>query len=351
MPGKHAQWSPSGAPFWYNNGQGCAARVLLPAKPETTSPAAEEGTRLHNLAEDYLNDRALPEKWGDWESIADYCAYVEGYQGDFALQVRIEEKVNLEPVTGEDATGTVDALVYSDDYLEVIDLKTGMKKVSPESNQLMIYAAAAAIELGYTGTTVRCTVHQGGAAYSCFYNTLALLEEAMKVRDYVQEAIRQDDPPYMPSENNCQWCPHVADCEAIQDYRDGVAALEFQVEAVEEEHLGDHLQMVGALRRWCDEIENRSLVLAEAGGQVTGFKLVRARTNRKWIADAEQKLVALLGDAAYDRKLLGLTAAGKLVDAETMDELTMKPEGKPTLAPEADKRPAINDAAADFKDA
>ena len=63
-----------------------------------------------------------------------------------------------------------------------------------------------------------------------------------------------------------------------------------------------------------------------------------------------------MADIYKPRELLGLTAMEKLVGKKKFGELAgqyiIKPEGAPTLVPEADKRPPINTAAKaaeDFK--
>ncbi len=52
------------------------------------------------------------------------------------------------------------------------------------------------------------------------------------------------------------------------------------------------------------------------------------------------------------KKLLGITAMQKLLGKSRFDELLTayieKPQGKPTLVPDSDKRPAMNTAKTDF---
>ena len=350
MPGTHAKWSPSGSPYWYNNGRGCPARVLLPPKEETSSPAAEEGTRLHNLAESILSNQVETASSADLDKIGEYIDYVTELQFRSDINVFLEAPVQLAPITGEEATGSVDCLAISETYLEVVDLKTGAKRVDATSNQLKMYAAAAILEMGFEGKEVICTIHQGGEPHSVVYSVGEVLAFADDVRGYVYQSEQEADAGHTrfnPSENNCQWCPHVVDCKAQAEMRNVIAANDFAV-SEDPVQLADELAMTGPLQKWIDEVKARALKIAESGGELPGYKLVRARANRKWVEQAEEKLVALLGDAAYSKKLIGLTAADKLLDAETMNELTIKPEGKPTLAPEDDPRPAINDAAKDF---
>ena len=64
------------------------------------------------------------------------------------------------------------------------------------------------------------------------------------------------------------------------------------------------------------------------------------------------KAVEAAGFAPYEKNLLGITAMQKLIGKARLDELLTayieKPQGKPTLVPESDKRPAMNTAKNDF---
>jgi hypothetical protein len=212
----------------------------------------------------------------------------------------------------------------------------------------MIYGAAACYEVDHDGP-VHLVIHQGGHAKVHETHSEILLAYADGVRQYVahaEAAALKGKHEYNPSEDACRYCPNVRDCAALREYRDGVAAVEFRVP----EDLGElanDLDMLPPLMAWAKAVQERALQLALKGQVAPGYKLVRANTNRKWIG--EQEVVAVLGDAAYDRKLIGIGTGEKLLDAETMSTLTIKPEGQPVLVPETDKRPALSDAADDFK--
>ena len=64
--------------------------------------------------------------------------------------------------------------------------------------------------------------------------------------------------------------------------------------------------------------------------------------------------VTKAGFDPYERKLLGVTAMQKLLGKARFEEvlagLIEKPQGKPTLVPESDKRPAMNNAKSDFSE-
>lgn len=83
-----------------------------------------------------------------------------------------------------------------------------------------------------------------------------------------------------------------------------------------------------------------------------GWKLVEGRSNRKYADEIEvaKKLTEAGYEEAvlYEKKLYGITAMEKLVGKKSfgsiLDGLIIKPQGKPVLVPESDKRPELNTA-------
>ena len=91
------------------------------------------------------------------------------------------------------------------------------------------------------------------------------------------------------------------------------------------------------------------------GKQWSEWKLVEGRSNRKYTDEAAvATTVKDAGFEPYEQKLLGITAMTALLGKTKFEELlggfVIKPQGKPTLAPMSDKRPAMNTAAEDFKE-
>ena len=104
---------------------------------------------------------------------------------------------------------------------------------------------------------------------------------------------------------------------------------------------------------WASDIKEYALQQAISGKEWSGWKLVEGRSNRKYTNDAAvAAAVTNAGFDPYERKLLGVTAMQKLLGKSRFDELLTayieKPQGKPTLVPDSDKRPAINTAKNDF---
>ena len=104
---------------------------------------------------------------------------------------------------------------------------------------------------------------------------------------------------------------------------------------------------------WASDIKEYALQQAISGKEWTGWKLVEGRSNRKYSNEAAViEAVTDAGFDLYEKKLLGITAMQKLLGKSRFDELLAayieKPQGKPTLVPESDKRPAMNNAKSDF---
>ena len=101
------------------------------------------------------------------------------------------------------------------------------------------------------------------------------------------------------------------------------------------------------------DVKEYALQQAVSGKEWSGWKLVEGRSNRKYTSEA---VVAATVEGAgfdpYERKVLGVTAMQKLLGKTRFEELLApyieKPQGKPTLVPESDKRPAMNTAKTDF---
>ncbi|MEG0165915.1 DUF2800 domain-containing protein, partial [Anaerorhabdus sp.] len=83
-----------------------------------------------------------------------------------------------------------------------------------------------------------------------------------------------------------------------------------------------------------------------------GWKVVEGRANRAYTNEDEVATALIKAGyeepLLYDRKLLGITAMEKVVGekkfGDLLKDLIIKPQGKPTLAKEDDKRPAITNA-------
>jgi hypothetical protein len=102
------------------------------------------------------------------------------------------------------------------------------------------------------------------------------------------------------------------------------------------------------IESFLNAVENKTFERLLKGEKIPGYKIVEGRSNRKWIDDAEAKLIEKLGDEAFEKSLIGITAAEKKLNKKEVNDLTYKPSGKLTMAPESDKRPAVTSIIDDF---
>jgi len=188
------------------------------------------------------------------------------------------------------------------------------------------------------------------------------------------------DAPLVPSAGACQWCRVKATCPAL---RDSVATQVFDsappstptdfddyTVVLPQAHNSDEwlaaaMNKAELIEGWVKavraEVERRLL----AGTPVPGFKLVQGkRGNRKWsdATEAETTLKAMRvpHDRMYDYSLVTPTTVEKLFKEgivgprqwPRLQPLITQSAGSPSVAPESDKRPAIEvtSASASFDD-
>ena len=346
---------------------------------DKSSSFANEGTAAHYMAEQILRakdgtslvntpaDNGVMMTADMLTEVLKYTNYVQDVVAATGGELLIEERLSIGNITGEqDAYGTSDTVILAGDELIICDLKFGMGlKVNAEQNpQLMIYALAALqeYELIRDFKTVRVVIHQPRLNHVSEW-TLTV-EELEKFGDKVWNAAidaRQADAKLVPSDKGCKFCKAKATCTAIRD-----EVLEV-FEAVNTDssasHLSQAMSKIDLIEGWCKairaEVETRLL----DGNEIVGWKLVQGRRgSRAWVNpdDAEAWLKPRLKlDELYDFKLISPTTLGKRltdwIDADgvsrkpvlgprqqkELDALITQAEGKPSVAPESDKRPAL----------
>ena len=154
----------------------------------------------------------------------------------------------------------------------------------------------------------------------------------------------------------CHFCKAKNDCRARADANLAFARYEFKrPPLLTDEEVEDILAKVDDLVAWASDIKEYALRQALSGKQWIGWKLVEGRSNRRYVNEGiVAGIVEQAGFDPYERQVLGVTAMQKMLGKSRFDELLCafveKPQGKPTLAPERDKRPAISTAQSDFKE-
>jgi len=348
---EHSPWSPSGAAAWLR----CPAWPLKNWQKNSSSAAAEEGTRLHKIGEELLNGASVTQYSDeDVKMVIGYVRYCSDLDIEFGHMV--EGHINLSHYGLPGIFGTADYWARGKHKLEVVDLKTGYHKVDPDTPQGKIYllGAAGGGIFGYSELTF--TIHQHGEARSQSYTPFELLVWLQKTLRPAYEATLEDHPVQRPGETQCQWCAARGSCLALAEQMTTEIEETFRPyvpspEELSPEEVAKILNASKQVKSWIDAVEGHAKDLIVKGIPVPGFKLVEGRRSRAWKDEAEaEKWIGrkVRKEDKYTVKFKSPAQIEKVIDKrykkQLADLIEVKP-GKPTLAPEDDKRPAISGSA------
>lgn len=375
MPGIHAKLSASGAKRWMT----CTPSVALEEQfSESTSTYAEEGTFAHSLSELIINynlgaikKAAFNKKLEVLKQNEFYNQELQDYVDDYVGQVwefineakakckdvlvLTEQKLDFSEYV-EDGFGTGDVVVIADAELHVIDLKygKGVGVSAVDNPQLRLYGigALASFEMLYDIETVKMTIIQPRLEM-----TTSEVLTVQELTNWAKNEVRPKAELAMAGEgefvvgDHCKFCKARKTCRARADYNLELTKMEFNPPTLlEDSEIGEVLRKAEQLANWVKDITEYALEEAINGKKWDGWKLVEGRSNRKYVDDI--KVADTLKNAGYDeavlyeKKLYGITAMEKLVGkkkfTELLNDLIEKPQGKPTLVDESDKRPELS---------
>ena len=367
-PEKHAKLSASSAHRWMN----CNPSANLEREfADRTSEAAAEGSAAHALCEHKLR-KAL--KMRSTRPISKYDSdememYTDSYV-EFVLEqievakqhcadpfVLIEQRLDFSCYV-PDGFGTGDCLIVADKLLHIIDFKYGLGVlVDAEDNpQMMLYALGALrlFDALYDIDTISMSIFQPRREnVSTWTISVSELEEwAEKTLRPKAELAFKGEGEFNPGPW-CTFCKAAVKCRARAEEKLALARYEFaRPPLLTDEEIEDILSRLDDLTKWANEIAAYAQDAAiNHGKQWNGFKLVEGRSIRKY--SDETAVVAAATAAGYrdifKKSLIPITEMEKLMGKKTFTEvlggLVIKPQGKPTLVPASDKRPAIHTGA------
>lgn len=376
MPGTHALLSASSAERWLN----CPPSARLNAEIEDKgSEYAAEGTLAHSMCEIKLTGyiSAIPKrttnsKLNKLKKDELYQSEMDGYTDDYlnyvkeitiglpgVAMIRVEEQVDYSDYAPE-GFGTADCLILYGDELHVLDFKYGRGvEVSAEDNpQLKLYALGAMKKFAFLYAVKNVVLHivqPRIGNFSRWETTAAELRAWGECIKPIAQLAYEGKGDFN-SGSFCRFCKLSATCRKRSEDNLALAQFEFRKPAelthdgspaLTDEEIGRALTLGSQLKKWYDDLEKYALGMIISGKKYDGWKAVEGRGSRNFtnpndVPNILEKM-GLSPDLAYERAILSPakleSVVGKKDFADYFSGIVEKSKGKPTLAPQSDKRP------------
>ena len=323
----HAFASPSDSKRWMNcHGslnleQKLKDKKLIPEWDEG-SPAAAEGTRLHEVADKVLRGDILicPSE------VLPYVTHCRENTPEGA-EVFIEEKVPLF-YSEEGETGSVDYAWRKGEVLSLCDLKTGRIKVDPVFNyQMLIYAfglVTPAIK------EIRMTIFQYDQPHSWTVSIQEANELSHIIKNAALKALDKNNTDLTASTDACRWCKAKPYCT------EHTGSIVNMLETTDMQRISDDrlVKLMAEKKKILTLLDNIEKVLfdrANAGEVITGVHLTKGRKqNKQWKKDIEpvEEMIKLGLHLDQVVKTTPITPTQAMKMTDVPDELYEQPEGK-----------------------
>lgn len=312
---EHARKSPSASSRWSK----CAGSIREEEKyPNTSSPASIDGTGSHELLElllaDVIEDRMVnyvgetiglghedkPEGWVVDESrltrVMVAVDYVKQRMIDLGPNVLLllEDRTHPGEKYGiSDLWGTVDITLIINGFVEVIDYKDGIVKVSEHTEQLLCYASGQvdhAEKDCFEIKEVRKTIVQPKSFGEQIRSVSHTKEQNDLMFKVLSDAAILTDDPNAPltSGDHCQWCKHKPNCSERNQL--AFTAINFPVNPIDmtNEQLSKALNRIPMIRSLTESLEAEGKKRINKGEHIPGYEMVIGRNgNRTWIDEEE----------------------------------------------------------------
>lgn len=366
----HAVLSPSAASRWL----ACTPSAQLEQTyKNTSSEYAREGTLAHAIAELILRgDEDFDARLKELQKEEFYTPVMLDHANDFAdfvnsqcvdnYKIFIEHRLDMTNYVPE-GFGTADAVVIVEQHLFLNDLKygKGVPVYADNNSQLKLYALGALNDFGHLYDIKNITLNifqpRIDNISSWDISTTDLIHWAeTELKDKAIEAYHGTGE-FVPG-SHCGFCRAKGQCRALAAYNMSLAALDFKnPDLLTDEEITEVLNKKALFDTWLEAIHVYALQSALSGKSWPGYKLVEGRSNRKYFN--EDDVVAALEvkgikDFYQPIKLYGITEMerklGKPLFGELVAPLLIKPQGKPVLVANSDKRAPLTSAETDFKE-
>ena len=357
----HSIYSFSGSNRWLN----CPAAVQLSkGEPNPTNPAAELGTAAHELGEFCIkygvdthscigmtfNKHVVDVDMA--EAVNIYVGHINQLTIKTGVKPLVEQRVVMTSLGRNDVYGTSDiVLVYTiGRKVYIVDYKNGRGVVNVVNNsQLICYAIAtldmftlwSQVDEVITTIVQPNVIHNDGVIRSHSYTITELSTWQQRIKEAITNS---ENPNAKPIAGEwCQWGLASYKCRARMQLTLETAFTDCPIDEVSDSELLAFFSNIKGVERHLKSIEQFALRKAQKGSLIKGHKLVKTRP---WaVVEDEPGLIAAAGDNAdklYDKKLVGITKAKKVLPEDVIAKFYIRPEGHDILVPITDSRPAVN---------
>ena len=388
---EHSKFSPSAVDAWkYSR---CPAYVNHQDKDSKANIHMATGTVWHWVAENNLKygsdiQACVGEKYKSdnfeiefTQEFADHVEFYTAVIGEIRdenpnADMFVEHRVSLDHLNYPEVFGTEDVLVTEIfGNLIVVDLKSGMgKSVPADAGQLKLYAVMSAGNMIHNFEKIVTVVVQPRDVHG--EKVKVVEHDPYELEQWVQDEViravedaNSANPTYRPSKESCQWCDYKGQCRAQSEYALSLLNLDFEgvpdfnniknPKEMTSEDISLILKNESFLLDWLDSIKTIATECLLRNVDIPGFKLVESITRRQWNPDidVEHILYKELKIRKKDLFIKKLKSPTQLLDMnekkpdikKRIEELIIKPNGHPKIAPASDRRESVTRSAeADF---
>lgn len=323
---------------------------------------AAKGTLLHRYVEEAddvgienvemeEDDRILVQE------CLDYKNSIINSMGHDEYLTASEKKVSLSYLNVPDVYGTLDynILDIRNKRLHIIDWKFGYILVNATMNPQELAYAAGALNINYDIEFITLHIFQPSRDH---IDTYTLTPE--KLKKWVKELsqcitlAQSKNPPIVPGEAQCRWCPIAASCkarykQASQDAKNVFATVQALPKEITPKQISSILKVIPRLQDYIKQIQIFATQELEHGNSVPEYKLISGRSIRKWGIDEDIIIKWLTKNTPdidpFDISLKSISKLEKvdksLKKNKDFQKMVIKPQGKATLVHISDKREAI----------
>jgi hypothetical protein len=273
------------------------------------------------------------------DAVQIYLDVIDG-AGDVVLESRIEHSTI--PGFG----GTIDCTAITKG--RIIDLKYGSGLVVEAENnvQLGCYALLYQDHFDREGDVEITTVQPRASHPDGPVRTwIAPAEWLADLKEKIEQ-IALYGPEDIHAGDHCRWCPGKVECPELYELTVKTASADFEDDGMTNEKASEILALKSALKGYMDSIEKWVHSRLDKGECVPGFKLVETFGNRRY-AVGEDEVVRKCRSRKfgkkqiYESKLLSPAQLEKIVGKELTASLVERPRTGTTVAPESDRRKAV----------